>query len=101
MHATVGVQIVVVGGHFRRGYTLQDAFFHLEHVNLAHLVTGSETSTPVAYLGIGVLVSFAVGLASLWWLVRWLERGRFQWFAYWCIPVGLAVVLLKLLGSGG
>lgn len=54
-------------------------------------------STPVGYLLLGAFVSFVVGLASLWWLVRWLERGRLQWFAAWCIPVGVIVIVWQLL----
>lgn len=48
-------------------------------------------------LMIGAAIAFTVGLASLWLLVRWLERGRFQYFAWWCIPVGCAVVIWQLL----
>jgi undecaprenyl-diphosphatase len=53
-------------------------------------------STPPLYLAVGAAVAFAVGLVSIWWLVRWLERGRLAWFAWWCIPVGLAVVVWQL-----
>jgi undecaprenyl-diphosphatase len=55
--------------------------------------------TPVSYLVIGGLVSFVVGLAALYWLIRWLQQGRFQQFAWWCIPVGLAVLVWQ--GMGG
>ena len=54
------------------------------------------TSTPPAYLALGALVAFLVGLVSLSWLIRCIERGRLQWFAAWCIPVGLIVVLWQL-----
>jgi len=54
-------------------------------------------STPVGYLLLGAFVSFVIGLGALWWLVRWLERGRLQWFAAWCIPVGVVVILWQLL----
>jgi undecaprenyl-diphosphatase len=54
--------------------------------------------TPATYLLAGGIVSFAVGLAALHWLVRWLEQGKFQRFAYWCIPVGLAVLVWQALG---
>ena len=40
----------------------------------------------------GGLVSFLVGLLSLGWLIRWLEQGRLHRFAWWVIPLGLAVV---------
>ncbi len=55
------------------------------------------TSTPPAYLALGALVAFLVGLVSLSWLIRCIERGRLQWFAAWCIPVGSIVVLWQLL----
>jgi len=48
--------------------------------------------TPISYLLLGGIVSFVVGLAALGWLIRWLQQGRFQQFAWWCIPVGLAVL---------
>ncbi len=54
-----------------------------------------ETSRLVN-LGIGAAVSYTVGLASLWLLVKWLERGRFQYFAAWCIPVGIGVIIWQL-----
>jgi undecaprenyl-diphosphatase len=54
-------------------------------------------STPPAYLAIGALVSFLVGIFALSWLIRWVERGRLQWFAWWCVPVGAVVILWQLL----
>ncbi|MCH5372955.1 MAG: undecaprenyl-diphosphate phosphatase [Planctomycetes bacterium] len=54
--------------------------------------------TPVLYLLAGGAVSFVVGLVSLSWLVRWLEQGRFQQFAWWCIPVGLTVLIWQVFG---
>jgi undecaprenyl-diphosphatase len=48
-------------------------------------------------LGIGAVVSFVVGVFSLRWLIRWLERGRIQYFAYWCIPLGIAVLVWQLV----
>ena len=43
-------------------------------------------------LACGLVVSFAVGLGALSWLVGWLEKGRLSYFAYWCIPVGILVI---------
>ena len=54
-------------------------------------------STPLAALALGALASFAVGLVSLWWLVRWIRQGRLHYFACWVIPLGLAVVAWRLL----
>jgi undecaprenyl-diphosphatase len=65
-------------------------------LEVAHLASGAEVATPLRYLAVGALIAFAVGLISLWWLVQCLERGRLQWFAWWCIPVGLAVVIWQV-----
>jgi undecaprenyl-diphosphatase len=56
-------------------------------------------SIPYEHLGAGIVVSFVVGLLSLWWLIRWLERGRFAAFAWWCIPVGVGVLIWQTLLS--
>jgi undecaprenyl-diphosphatase len=53
--------------------------------------TGPMTADPT-HLAIGALVAFIVGLASLWVLVRLLERGKLTWFAYYCIAAGLLVL---------
>jgi undecaprenyl-diphosphatase len=53
----------------------------------------SGTSHDLGPLVLGAAVSFVVGLFALSWLNRWLARGRLQWFAYWCIPLGVIVVL--------
>lgn len=59
-------------------------------------------SVPMEGLAVGALVSFAVGLVSLWWLVRWIQQGRLHHFAWWVIPLGLvvitAVIAWRLLG---
>jgi len=61
----------------------------------------SPSATPRSTLALGAAVSFAVGLGALAWLVRWLERGRLQYFAYWCIPVGLLVIGWQLSVRSG
>jgi len=65
----------------------------LETLKLAQASTGA---TPTALLLVGGLVSFLVGLLSLWWLMRWLNRGRLHWFAAWVIPLGAAVLWWQL-----
>jgi undecaprenyl-diphosphatase len=52
--------------------------------------------TSPALLVLGAALSFAVGLASLTWLVCWLEKGRLHRFAWWVFPLGLGVILWKL-----
>lgn len=54
-------------------------------------------TTPFDILAIGALVAFVVGYAALQFLLRTLERGRFHWFASWCIPVGIAVVIWQVV----
>jgi undecaprenyl-diphosphatase len=60
------------------------------------ILESPSPSTPLPVLAVGATISFVVGLFSLWWLLRLLERGRLEYFAYWCIPVGLGVVVWQL-----
>jgi undecaprenyl-diphosphatase len=62
------------------------------------LLRGEGLTTPWEQLAVGMLVSFIVGLGSLWLLERMLVRGRFQIFAWWCIPAGLGYLLWRWLG---
>ncbi len=54
------------------------------------------TQTPAYLLALGVLISFGVGLFSLNWLVRWIERGQLHYFAYWLLPLGFSIVIWQL-----
>lgn len=54
------------------------------------------SAAPVGPLAFGAVVSFLVGLVALWWLNRWLDRGRLHLFAWYVIPLGLAVVAWQL-----
>ncbi|MDP6717475.1 MAG: undecaprenyl-diphosphate phosphatase [Pirellulaceae bacterium] len=65
-------------------------------LELISLIRQSELTTPASHLIVGACVSCCVGLAALFWLIRWIERGRLQWFAAWCIPLGIAVVIWQL-----
>jgi len=64
---------------------------------MVQLMDATQVVTPVGHLAMGAAVSFVVGLVSLWWVVKWLEQGRLQYFAYWCIAVGLAVIIWQLI----
>lgn len=57
----------------------------------------AQMSTSVPKLLLGAAVSFVVGLFALWLLLRTLERGRLEWFAYWCFPVGIGAVIWQLM----
>jgi len=65
----------------------------LEVISLA---SDAHLTTPPVHLVIGASVACIVGLGALLWLIRWIERGQLQWFAAWCIPVGICVVIWQL-----
>ena len=65
-------------------------------LEIKDLWSGIPPTTPIRELMIGATISFVVGLASLWWLVRMLESGKLHYFAYWCIPFGSTVVVWQL-----
>lgn len=62
------------------------------------MVRKAEMTTPLPLLMAGMIVSFVVGLAALWLLDHMLRRGRIQYFAFWCIPVGILYVVAQLTG---
>lgn len=66
----------------------------LESLELAR--TGAGTA-PIGGLAMGAAVAFAVGLVSLWWLVRWLKQGRLHHFAWYLFLLGAAVVTWQLV----
>ena len=61
------------------------------------LLQTSQTTTPFTYLVLGAALAFTVGILALRWLLKWLESGRFAWFAWWCIPLGMTVIVWRLL----
>jgi len=67
-------------------------------LELKDVLQGTPMTLPAMHLLIGAVVAFAVGLVSLRFLVSLLERGRLHYFAFWCIPVGLAVLAWKSFG---
>ncbi len=53
--------------------------------------------TPLG-LAVGAAVAFLVGIAALRWLIVWSREDRLHWFAWWCYPAGVTVILLCLGG---
>lgn len=53
-------------------------------------------ATPVLALIVGGLVSLVVGLIALAWLVRWIQKGRLHYFAWWVLALGPAVIAWQL-----
>ncbi len=66
-------------------------------LELAELVASGESTSAAASLLLGCLVAFGVGLGALAWLFNWIKRGKLHHFAYWCLPVGLGVVVWQLV----
>ena len=52
--------------------------------------TGGED---LSVLGVGVLVSFLVGLVALKWLLKIVAKGQLKWFAWYCLIVGVSVII--------
>ncbi|MBT4692979.1 MAG: undecaprenyl-diphosphate phosphatase [Planctomycetaceae bacterium] len=44
-------------------------------------------------VGLGVAVSAVVGYGALKCLLLLLEKGRFHWFTFWCIPLGVFLLV--------
>lgn len=61
-----------------------------------HLLRGSPQSESFGLLGLGIALSFAIGLISLWWLLRWLQQGRLHLFAWWVLLLGPLVIAWQL-----
>ena len=51
-----------------------------------------------AQLFVGTAIAFAVGYASIAWLLKFVAHHSFAWFALWRIPLGLAVMGLLAFG---
>ncbi len=70
-------------------------------LELAKLLRAPSGDTQWGLLALGAVISFYVGLGSLWWLVQWLRQGRLHLFAWWVIPVGVLVIVWQLASVGG
>ncbi|MCA9101613.1 MAG: undecaprenyl-diphosphate phosphatase [Planctomycetales bacterium] len=65
---------------------------------LEFVTSDAPVHTSWTYLLTGMFVSFLVGVFALRWLLNWLRHGRLHYFAYWCIPLGLGVIVWQLVG---
>ncbi|MEM8681614.1 MAG: undecaprenyl-diphosphate phosphatase [Planctomycetota bacterium] len=67
-------------------------------LEIIDLMRGTTTlSTEAWKLALGAAIARVVGLAAISWLVRWLETGRLHLFSYWCIALGVGVVIWQLV----
>lgn len=55
---------------------------------------GFQLSVPVIISGF--LSSFGIGIFALKWLLGWLEKGKFHYFGYYCICIGLLTSMVTL-----
>ncbi|MGC3970025.1 MAG: undecaprenyl-diphosphate phosphatase [Pirellulales bacterium] len=58
---------------------------------------GSARGLPWSDMAIGAVVAMVVGLGALRWLLALLRGGKLHYFAYYCIPLGIAVTAWQLL----
>jgi undecaprenyl-diphosphatase len=61
--------------------------------------TASVLATDPITLAIGALISALVGFGALWLLLRWVRKGRLAMFAWYLVPLGVAVVTWQLLAG--
>ena len=61
----------------------------------AHAFQDTPLSNLLLPGSLGMLFSFFAGLLALRWLSSWMERGRWQWFAYYCFFAAAVVVAVN------
>jgi len=72
-----------------------------EALRLPHLSPGSPQGLlafPALTGLLGMVLSFAAGLAAIRWLSAWLEKGRWGYFGFYCLA--LSIVIFALAGTG-
>ena len=47
---------------------------------------------------LGLVCSFLAGLLALQWLTRWLDRGKWHYFGYYCLCAAVVVLILHRMG---
>jgi undecaprenyl-diphosphatase len=67
-------------------------------LELAEVWKEGTTGTSPDTLAVGFTISMLVGLVALSLLIRWVQQGRLAMFAYYLIPLGVAVVGWQLAG---
>jgi undecaprenyl-diphosphatase len=63
-------------------------------LEIIKIIKEPPPSVAISHLAIGALISFAVGLAALAWLVKLVQRGKLYWFALWLIPLGITILVI-------
>jgi undecaprenyl-diphosphatase len=65
-------------------------------LEMAEVWQEGTTGTAPGTLLVGFVISMLVGLCALAMLIRWVQQGRLAMFAYYLIPLGLAVMSWQL-----
>lgn len=65
----------------------------------ADIAQTGNLGLPWLMLTTGAAVSCVVGVFALRWLITWLQRGKLQYFALWCVPVGVAVIVWQMTAT--
>ena len=62
------------------------------------LISGEmcATSIPVSSLVIGFIAAFVSGYLACTWMIRLVAKGKLIYFAYYCLIVGLTIVLTNI-----
>ncbi len=69
----------------------------LRLIKVHRLAEPDATLSSFVLAGLGMLCSFSAGLLALRWLTGLLDRGRWQWFGYYCLSAALIVFLLHIM----
>jgi undecaprenyl-diphosphatase len=62
-------------------------------LELLEMASQGNAGLPLPMLAMGAVVSLIVGIFALSWLITWLQRGKLHYFAFWCVLVGVAVIV--------
>jgi len=65
----------------------------IEGRKLLHPAAVDASLGPIMF---GVVLSFAVGLMALAWIIQWLAKGRLSWFAGWVFFMGTLVLIWQI-----
>jgi undecaprenyl-diphosphatase len=64
-----------------------------------HVVSGAAPMMNMFLPGLlGLVCSFLAGLMALRWLSRWLEKGKWHYFGYYCLFASAVVLVLHSMG---
>ncbi len=73
-------------------------FMRLMHSKQPLLAAGGSMVDLLMPSLLGLVCSFLAGLLALVWLSRWLERGRWVYFGFYCLAASAVVLFLRAKG---